>query len=1124
MQSVVAKFDQLHDHSSLHQEDCIALIIGIVKEFRKTNIVIDALDELEDGEIQADLLAALKQVVDRSESALVKIFISSRDHVGITTIMDMTWNTRKEIIIGENNHEDIERFIATRVQLLDNPPSRSIPDSVKRDVELVLKERANGMFLWVTLSLDYLRKLKVKNPDTFVDKLNSAPLNIQELYSEILSTMSKHQGSEESDMIQRILTFLVYGRNIETYKSRAFLTAINHNPDRIDSKLSAQDVLDLCSSFVELDTRTDNFRLIHFSVKEFLQTRPEYQSEAAHSLLAIQCLTYIQKGNFAIDFFGTRFGSIRNDLRFFSYYASAAWIFHCAGAGPLRLNPPLADILQVFWWGDHATSTIPTFDQWVETFTKSFEHANQFLRPIIRGGFGSLRVHSRPTPFFLACQYGLQEVIEVLLDKGWDINQPIGNGSGLSLACSKGYFKLASYLIDHGATVAIDPAKWIEDLDDPWHRYPAIEEPLVDTMKSGDSRILELLLSQKEAMPLQAAMESALKERNANQPMSNISSSEARPMKSWDRQIDIMLAHFPDFEYSAEVQKNMFLGGPKLTEKLLARNRSLHVTDNTLEHLFRYVTSAQNAKDIIQCLLPLPGFVASKTSINFLKFYSQGEEDSLELMEYTLNLNRSGPAMSTLEEALRAAITNKWRHTLFTKALLRSNKSFKVSDDLILWTLRNSEEPGLVIDLLLQHDPTPRNISQSELKGLLAPRDDVSRIMARLVSCSPDLEVDEEFFIMAVDHSNSTHEDLELLLSRAPNVVLSKKLIKATHFIESDWAVSQVAASTQPQEITDDVLRAAVKQYNQKYQAGGLSQTIKEVIRKAPNDLTLSEKTYRAAFYSDPWVCQQVLQRWPSERAITPGLQSTSGFQLLKEAMPSIEISSASMLSFCQEINHESAVETLEDILAFQPHTVITEDMLLAVAERSDYDGTQIELLQALLEHDPHVDLTKRVIDRAVMSKMNAIGMLEVILDEKPHLEFSPLSLSMCKHRIYGNFNKYEETLNRALERSRGYRLDEKEMLDMMAICTSDALGVILAARQDAVVTERVIEKLVNDRTDNWERGYRSGLFEMLMNRAGISEAEHEAWTLRWDSLLESSKSQSMSIGSSESQSISSSS
>ncbi|CAG8378931.1 unnamed protein product [Penicillium salamii] len=214
MQSVVAKFDQLHDHSSLHQEDCIALIIGIVKEFRQTNIVIDALDELEDGDLQSDLLAALKQVFDGSESALVKIFISSRDHVGIATIMDLTWNTRKEIVIDEKNHEDIERFITTRVQVLDNPPSRPIPDSVKRDVELVLKERANGMY-----DLRLIRPIKENSslttirfyPDTFVDKLNSAPSTIQELYSEILATISKHQGSEDSDTIQRILTFLIYG-------------------------------------------------------------------------------------------------------------------------------------------------------------------------------------------------------------------------------------------------------------------------------------------------------------------------------------------------------------------------------------------------------------------------------------------------------------------------------------------------------------------------------------------------------------------------------------------------------------------------------------------------------------------------------------------------------------------------------------------------------------------------------------------------------------------------------------------------------------------------------------------------------------------------------------------------
>ncbi|CAG8378920.1 unnamed protein product [Penicillium salamii] len=833
---------------------------------------------------------------------------------------------------------------------------------------------------------------------------------------------------------------------------------------------------------------------------KFLQTRPEYQPEAGHSLLAIQCLTYLQKvdeeGLMPFGFYLGGNDNSRSNFYSFRYYATEAWIFHCAGAGTSRLNPPLAGILQVFWWGDHAAE--PMFNKWV-FFSIRYQNADRFLRPIIRDGSGSLLVDFEPTPFFLACQYGFQEVIEVLLSKGWDINQPLGNGSGLSLACREGDFKLASYLIDHGATVAIDPVKWIEDAGDPRYGYEAIEEPLIDTLKSGDLRILKLLLNHKGAAPLQAAMEFLLRERNEIEPYMNISSSKARPMESWDEQIDIMLAHFPDFEYSANVQKEMFLGGPKLTEKLLARNASLQVTDDTLEHLFRYVTTAQNAKDIIRCLLPLPDFVASRTFISVLKFYDQGdEENALELMEYTLSLNRSGPAISTLEEALHAAITNNWGHTLFTKALLRLNKSSKVSDDLILWTFRNSKQPNRVIDLLLQHDPTPRKFSQSELKELPVPRYGASRSLAHLVSCSPDLEVDQELFTMAVNDPFSRNEDFELLLGHAPNVVLSTKLIKAARSVGSDWAVSQVAASTQPQEITDDILRAALDYWHTFYADKIASQTMKEVLRIAPNDLTLSEKTYFVAFDSNPRVCRQVLQRWPSERAITPGIQSASGFQLLIEAMPSIEISPASILSFCQEKSYGSPAETFKSILAFQPHTVITEDMLFAVAESSDYDDMKIELLQALLEHDPHVDRTKRVIERAIRSKRNSTGMLEVILNDQPQLELSPLSLSMCEFYWRNDFNEYEKTLNRALERSRGCRLDEKEMLGMMAICTLNALRVILVVRPDAVVTERVIEQLVSNRTFNWTRSYTSGLFDMLMDRAGISEAEREAWTVRF--------------------------
>lgn len=95
-------------------------------------------------------------------------------------------------------------------------------------------------------------------------------------------------------IIQRILCLLMCGCHDEIFETSAFLSAITYNTGKATSKLSTKDVLDLCSTFVELDPETETFRLIHLSVKEFLQTLTEYKSATATAVLAVHCISYLK--------------------------------------------------------------------------------------------------------------------------------------------------------------------------------------------------------------------------------------------------------------------------------------------------------------------------------------------------------------------------------------------------------------------------------------------------------------------------------------------------------------------------------------------------------------------------------------------------------------------------------------------------------------------------------------------------------------------------------------------------------------------------------------------------------------------------------------------------------------
>ena len=63
-----------------------------------------------------------------------------------------------------------------------------------------------------------------------------------------------------------------------------------------DVKLSAEDLVDLCSSFVVRDTGLDVFRFAHLSVREFLETKGDYEPDRNHALVAELCLRYLSTG------------------------------------------------------------------------------------------------------------------------------------------------------------------------------------------------------------------------------------------------------------------------------------------------------------------------------------------------------------------------------------------------------------------------------------------------------------------------------------------------------------------------------------------------------------------------------------------------------------------------------------------------------------------------------------------------------------------------------------------------------------------------------------------------------------------------------------------------------------
>lgn len=83
------------------------------------------------------------------------------------------------------------------------------------------------------------------------------------------------------------------------------------------ASLSAEQLLDLCSNFVVLDTGLDVFRFAHLSVREFLETKEEYEPDKNHALIAEMCLRYLSTSTItqSSEYWNNQFPGSDLDLR-----------------------------------------------------------------------------------------------------------------------------------------------------------------------------------------------------------------------------------------------------------------------------------------------------------------------------------------------------------------------------------------------------------------------------------------------------------------------------------------------------------------------------------------------------------------------------------------------------------------------------------------------------------------------------------------------------------------------------------------------------------------------------------------------------------------------------------------
>jgi ankyrin repeat protein len=306
-------------------------ISSAASKFSSIFIIVDGLDECHKLELDVfeelcDYLVSLSSI----PNATVKTLVLSRpEYPEITKAF--TGCSTIQVDDGANA-DDIVRFISVKTETLLRDPKYH---QLLSDIRKIVLSRADGMFLWVNLVIESLKRERV--PRKMKEVAENLPKKIGDVYQECL----KRVLSQEVDRDLALKT-LMWVTNAKRPISRAELKEILA-VEPGDTCWDDMDVLEYdeglpaqCGDLICIIG--EHYHLIHSSAKEYLTSLSqksglveEYGSlQASHArLMAETCLTYL-----SLDIFQS--GPMESQADFdkllethpFLQYASGHWGLH----------------------------------------------------------------------------------------------------------------------------------------------------------------------------------------------------------------------------------------------------------------------------------------------------------------------------------------------------------------------------------------------------------------------------------------------------------------------------------------------------------------------------------------------------------------------------------------------------------------------------------------------------------------------------------------------------------------------------------------------------------------------------------------------------------------------------
>ncbi len=414
-------------------------------------------------------------------------------------------------------------------------------------------------FLWVSLQIENICSSQIILEEDLRLELSKLPASLTDLYTKI----HKQKGflpPYSQIIFQKSLKWLLCTK--APLSIEEFLVAVTTNATQDTIKVDKEDILAICSSFVVFNEEINGFRFAHFSVMEFLLSLSEYTAVAAHAFAAETCLITCSNHCMVP-------GSSQELEHPLQCYAVLFWAYHCQEAGERRPRSLIQAFLKdvpgdsnspFLIWERNLRALLSSFSDWQRARDRStlkppchfskyskdraarrdmlsdppdpaFAACTWGFPEVVRDRLGlkdgakaqksrwKYKIQSKLlkrinennlTCFLVACKYGQNNIVQLLLEQGADINQRChGNKhTGLTLAALGHHGSTIALLLDKGIRTDLQDSRGFAILPYAAFRAPEsivrlliekgvntqIDEAIKVAARYGNNRVTQFLL------------------------------------------------------------------------------------------------------------------------------------------------------------------------------------------------------------------------------------------------------------------------------------------------------------------------------------------------------------------------------------------------------------------------------------------------------------------------------------------------------------------------------------------------------------------------------------------------------------------------------------------------------